>query len=113
MNYSYEKGKLEGLSFTGIYSSGNKEEVKQQAKEIRQKYKCRAVVVSKSNGYKVYADEKYFEMEELERAERILSFEDETKKKMYERYMSELNKYEQECKRKKEYIDKIKNKYGL
>lgn len=74
--------------YTGIYKrSFEKEKVKQRAKEIREKYKCRAVVVKVPDdkysrsyspggcGYSVYADRKYELMVQKESLEnRMLSY---------------------------------------
>lgn len=65
-----------GLGFTGHFSF-NKDVMKKKAKEIR-KRGCRAVVIVKQRSsqnqkeYSIYSDQKYFDLQTLDEAQRQL-----------------------------------------
>lgn len=98
-----------GLIFTGIWErSYNRNVAKERAKQIRQKYKCRAVLVSEDGGVSVYADEKYSELCYLETLESMLNNIPNRKQKL----LKELAALEQEEKEMREKIAKIKSLYN-
>ena len=104
----------QGLYFAGIYELWyDKEKVKERAKIIRTKYKCRAVVVKEDNGYSVYAENKYRDLICLELCENKLLYMDSRKRGLLERYQKELKELEEEENKLKEKINNIKGRYSI
>lgn len=104
------QAQAEGLSFTGVWEqSYDRKYAAEEAKKIRQKYKCRAVVVSEQGGVAVYADEKYFALQRLNDLEGGLRCIPFKRQKLLEQ-LAELDKEENDV---AERIAKIQSEYGI
>lgn len=109
-NQAYDQG----LSFSGSWERPwNRHLATEEAKEIRTKYKCRAVVVYDDGGYGIYVDQKYWDLRHLEDLERELSYWPTTITKLKDKYKKDLAEAEarQECIVAK--IAEIKTNYKL
>lgn len=105
-----KQARTEDLVFTGIWERNyNRNEAKKMAKEIREKYKCRAVLVNEDGGVSVYADKKYDHLKHLEHLECMLQNIPAARKKLFE----QLVEVDEEENKLKEQIAVIKNMYSL
>lgn len=105
-----KQARAEGLSFTGVWErSCNRKYAAEEAKEIREKYKCRAVVVSDQGGVAVYAEEKYFALQRLNDLEGRLRCFPFRRQKLLEQ-LAELDKEQNDV---AERIAKIQSEYDI
>lgn len=105
----------QGLVFTGCWTNAywEKDMCTKRAAEIRKKYKCKAYVCTDDGGWGVYADEKYDDMQTLERAELFLARIPGELHRAQEKFDTEVAEIH---KREISYantIATIKNKYNL
>ena len=96
------------LYFTGIWERDyNRARAKASAKEIREKYKCRAILVNEDGGVSVYADKKYENLKHLEHLECLLKNIPATR----QRLLNQLAELDEEENRLTEKIAEIKGMY--
>ncbi len=104
------QARAEGLEFTGCWVRNyERVEARESAKYIREKYKCRAVVVNEQGGVAVYADKKYFELQRLNDLECRLKLIPCQRQRLLE----QLAELEADEKKLSEQIAEIENKYGI
>lgn len=104
------QARAEGLIFTGIWERDyRRNEVRAEAKKIREKYKCRAVLVDEEGGVSVYADRKYETLQRLETLECRLNNIPTARQNLLDQ-LAELDERESAL---KEQITAIKTLYGI
>lgn len=105
-----KQARTEGLVFTGCWVRNyEREEARDSAKYIREKYKCRAVLVNENDGVAVYADKKYEDLQRLEELEGRLKLFPVKRQRLFE----QLAELEEEEKRLNEKISEIKGFYCI
>lgn len=104
-----KQAQTNGLIFTGIWERAyNRVVAKERAKQIREKYKCRAILVNEDGGVSVYADEKYSKLCYLETLESMFKNIPNKRQKL----LKELEELEQEENQMREKIAQIKSLYN-
>lgn len=104
-----KQARAQGLTFTGCWvSADDRIEAKESAQHIREKYKCRAVLVNEEGGIAVYADEKYEKLKYMESLECRLNNIPAARQRLLEQ-LAELDEKEN---RLEEKIAEIKNMYS-
>lgn len=93
-NMTAKQAMKEGLVFTGfwVYTYG-KVEALIYAKQTREKYKCRAVLVNTDGGIAVFADKKYSDLKRAEHLEALVNNIPAKRQKLLEQ-IEELEKEE-------------------
>ncbi len=105
-----KQAKAEGLTFTGCWVRNyEREDARDSAKYIREKYKCRAVLVNEEGGIAVYADEKYENLKRLETLECHLKNIPAARQRLLE----QLAALDEEESRLTEKIEEIQQMYGI
>jgi hypothetical protein len=94
-----KQARQEGLMFTGSYLSWKKEEIKNDAAEIRKQGFRAVVVITSGGGYSVYAEKKYFTYRRIKDIEMHLSNFGEWKKRAYDEYQKRLKEIDDKIKR--------------
>ena len=103
------QARAEGLTFTGCWVRDyERAEARESAQHIREKYKCRAVLVNEEGGIAVYADEKYENLQYMESLECRLNNIPAARKRL----MEQLAELDEEENRLEEKIAEIKNMYS-
>lgn len=105
-----------GYYFTGHYESEyhteGRQKLKEKAREIRRQG-CKAFVVKKHSGYAIYADDRYFLLQDKETYERILSSVESRKAEALKRYEEEIKAINEEAERTAESLAECNKKLGL
>lgn len=105
-----KQARAEGLTFTGCWVRNyERSEARETAQYIRQKYKCKAVLVNEEDGVSVYADEKYENLRHTEDLECRLKNIPAARKRLYD----QLAELDEEESRLSEKISEIKEMYNI